>query len=257
MKNKIYLIGSAAFLLVVMAVIACSEERTNLKAGKQTEYPAYARGGGQFDVSSHLTVTKSTEIVTSLFFDMGIKDILTTNSADSLKFTFNTYKGYMYGGNYIDFKDRTFILTDEFLYEKEHPEYSISLLKNDYYIVTPEGEGLLDAMPEKFNDAYVQELLFCLHELISPEGVKRSFTSMSSAPNSGGCSIENTYYIFGIGLTTSAAVANLVDSINHPAHVNSFECRSLSTTTEITNWGGFYTATNTYCCHFNGSGGSW
>ncbi len=80
----------------------------------------------------------------------------------------------------------------------------------------------------------------------------------SYGSSGGGCTFFNTYYVVGAGLTTSAANASL---LGYDGQINSFTCKKLNKSADVTNWGGFYTATDTYCCPSCfpncGASGSW
>lgn len=257
MKNKTY-VPILILVLFTMLLTSCSEDKTEQTTNsKNTDTSnTMARAAGESDLSSKITVNTTTSIISEMFFNMGVSRILVATTPSETKYNLVASKTFTLDGEAIHFSTKEFLLSDNFISEAQHPEYAMASYNNEIYLRYQGKEDLLSKFENLEKDVNVHILLLFLNE-ITMNSNKLEFdahmTNFSS--RGGGCSFANTIYVFGIGLTTSAAASNLIHSVEGSS-INSFSCRKLNAAPELTNWGGFYTSTNTYCCR-PGSGGSW
>lgn len=239
-------------------VISCTQENVEQKNdSKQTTIDSEMSKVSR-NLNDTIQVFKSTTLMSEFFFNIGVKKINVEEKSIGLSYKFETTKNFIVSGKSIDFSSKEFILKDNLIFEKSHPDYSITFKDGAYFIFSPSNNNYLEKFTKFGENEEITSLVIFLHEIILVNGVKAEFdTHMQNYDSRIGCSFWNTYYLVGAGATTSAANANLQFIIATDDFVNGFTCRKLNSSPDVTNWGGFYTSTNTYCCGGGGAGGSW
>jgi len=258
MKNKTYNVSTLILLLFTLLLASCSEDKSENTVNSNTNTGTNStiqRAAGESDIAAKITVTNSTSLISESFFNMGVSRILVKNNSDEVTYNFVASKTFVLDDTHVHFSTKEFLLKDNFVSEINNPEYAVTLYNNQIYLRTPEKEDLLSKFENIERNENVHILLLFLNEITMSTNKLEFDTHMTNFSSKGGCSFSNTIYVYGIGLTSSAAASNLIHSVDGSS-INSFSCRKLNATPELTNWGGFYTSTNTYCCR-PGSGGSW
>lgn len=258
-KNKL-IIACLIALSSFVIVISCTQENIESKIdSKQTTIESEMSFRGiQNNLNDTIQVLASTTLISEFFFNIGVKKITVEEKSIGLSYKFETSKNFNACGKSIDFSSKEFILKDNLIYEKSNPEYSVTFKDNAYFIFSPSNNDYLEMFTNFGESEEITSLVVFLHEIILENSVKTEFdTHMQNFDLRGGCSFWNTYYLIGAGATTSAANANLVYVMATDDFVNGFTCRKLNSSPDVTNWGGFYTSTNTYCCGGGGASGSW
>ena len=144
---------------------------------------------------------------------------------------------------------------------KRHPRYEAPNLNENYYLTldskeevfihTPNYQGALNSLPIDFQkDINVFILKFYLNEILTNADKKITFTERQNIEASlrGSCSFWNTYYCVGIGLTQSAAIADMNYEIaDSQASGELLGCVQLGPAEPVAFSGGTMWAT-AYCC---------
>lgn len=264
MKKLSFYTFTAILSIVLLTITSCSKEENNLNKNGEAATSTLQRLKEDFKLGE-ITVGSTTTIISESFFNLGVIKIKVVKNESEITYLFETTSSFVIQGKNVNLSTKEFVLKDNFIYEKSSPNYSISILNNEYYIETVNYEGFLkdykvfDESENSESNLKISLLLLFLNEIKMDKEAKLEYTLHveNFELSARGCSIANTKYVYGIGLTQAAATANLEFSIDDEQNGGRLDCRRLGTTS-ITNWGGFYTAMNTYCCDgTGGSGGSW
>ncbi len=212
-------------------------------------------------ISSSIKVKATTDSISSIFFKMGVNQILVSNDSVASTYTFDSRTFFGFMGDEEDLESHTFKVEENKIYDVRHPDTFLTINNAQLELNSPSYTGIISSYADFRNDTTTVRLFIVYNELIGTftptmpvAGHIREFATPGA-----GCDLMNTYYVFGIGFTRAAAEANRIASSS--GEINDFTCKKLNTTPDVTNWGGFYTATDTYCCPDCfprcGGGGSW
>jgi hypothetical protein len=255
LKKFIYL-----FILPTIILFSCSGESTI--NNENTESVHLFRKFSATKISSLISVKKSTDSISSLFFTLGVKSIITESKNNKSIYSIETINQFGLLNDLINLADYKFVLEENKLYELNNPEYFLDLQEGEIFINTPTQTVVFENYTELVQNKLTTILFLFFNEISNNEMEKSPFAEQYNQfemqANRAGCSFMNTYYVVGVGLTTSAAHANLA---NYDGAINSFTCKKLNKNSDLTDWGGFYTSVDTYCCPSCfprcGAGGSW
>lgn len=247
-KSKLmYGLGGCLFLLL-SAVVACSKDDSVEKndAGLSKRSPGF---------ESLITVTRSTDLTTDTFFNMGVRSINVSQNSDAITYTFDAYRDFELNGTTYSYGPKRFILKDEALFEAGDPSTAIVYRNRDFYVRTGGSETPLRQMTNFGENNNIAALVILTHQLTADPLTTTSYSNHVAAFSSGGgCSFWDTYYVFGIGMTDAAASADLEYSMAHSSYAHNSHCTKLNTRPQASHLSvGIFevsTLTNTYCCHF-------
>ncbi|MFN4764114.1 hypothetical protein ACKGJN_13375 [Gillisia sp. Q332] len=151
----------------------------------------------------------STDLVTPFFQNLGGTEIIVTNNSFETKYRAESKKQFKFNGEFSSLSDYAVILKDGFIVLESDERYKISLNNDIAYIKTPEFSGNINEVNEVKTLKNIKTfiLLTYLKEITSDNSKKINLNS--SLANKASCSFWNTYYSIGVGLTESAAQADL------------------------------------------------
>lgn len=251
MKNLFYLI-----ILTSLALISCTEEsiqKTESSRMEKSEKINY-----RISSSERLETFQTIEILSPLFFEIGIREIHVENiDSEKKQVSFVSTESNFKNDRYFNFKDEQFIIENNLIYEKTNPLNILKIEGNTLFYKDATTNEFINIESFYENDNIsLQKLLILFNEIQILDENKKGYDDYVIAYNGrGGCHWSNQMIAYGFGFTQAGALADLQWTLNN--EVNYFRCRSLNSNAEITNWGGFYTATITFCCGGSGAGGSW
>jgi len=192
MKN--YIETTFAFILLIISFSCSNDDSVEFKS---------------FNLEEKVALNQSTVLVTPFFQNLGGTEIIVTNNSLETKYSAESKKQFRFNGDFSSLSDFSVILKDGFLVLENDERYKISLNNDIAYITTPEFSGNIN----KANDVKSLKniktfiLLTYLKEITSDNSKK--ITLESTLSNKASCSFWNTYYSIGVGLTQTAAQADL------------------------------------------------
>lgn len=160
-----------------------------------------------------ITLTESTNYVSSLFINMGVTKIVVGNSKDELTFKCLSEKSFFLNSDEINLSDYEVTLNDNILSLKSCDSYKISMLNNEPYLITPIYEGYLSNVGEFIKNKEIVVLFIYLKEITTETNLKINSLSVLSEDKS--CSFLNTYYVFATGVSSSVASDNLAGEVGN------------------------------------------
>lgn len=251
MRKQFYLI-----IFTLLALSSCSEDGNQNSETLKKENSENVN----YRISSleRLQSFQTTEILSPLFFEFGINKILVENLSDGRKqVSFVSTESNFRNNRYSSFINEEFIIHNNLIYESTSPLNILKLVdSNLLYKDGANNEFInIDLITENDNVSLLK-LLFLFNEIQILDENKKGYNDYVSVYSGrGGCHWSNQVIAYGFSFTQAGAVSDLQWTLNN--EVNHFGCRQINSQAEVTNWGGFYTATITFCCGGGGAGGSW
>lgn len=225
--------------IVVLSLLSYMVFTTSCSKEEKLENTNY-----EFDLKTSVTVQDNTYLVSSLFFKMGVTNIIVKPDNGSYKYSCNAQKVFYFNGDLINLSDYELELKNDFLSISGVDSYMVSLVNGLPYIITPEYKGLLhDAEDIVFDNALFILLLY-MNEITLSENKKGDF--MIEKIDIKRCSFWDTYYVFGMGLSSSTSADRLESEIdNH----NMGSCSPIGSTDTSCIWGSHgCISTQAFCC---------
>lgn len=251
MRNQIYL-----FIFILLGLYSCSEDNNqNSESFSKTSSESIAF---RVNASDKLKSFETTEVLSQLFFEFGIKKIFVENLNDGKKkISFVSANSNFINDNFSNFIDNEFIIEENLIYEDKSPLNILKLENNNLFYKEGENNSFIDINLITNNDNIsLLKLLLLMNEIQTPNDDKKTYENYLEIYNGrGGCHFSDQVIAFGFGFSQAGAMADLEWTLNNS--VNNFYCKRISPRAEISDWGGFYTATVTFCCRNGGNGGSW
>jgi|GEM_PF-2477654 len=197
--------------------------------------------------NAKLLVNKSTDLITDLSFNLGASNII----LESNIVKFDSKKGFYFSGKYFDLKNFTFKIDNNKLTLMNNSKYSIEINENLIYLTNEYSHFLINEKNiELQRDINIFVLRIMLNELFI-EKEKESFSNKLPPDGEGNgvsCSFWNTVYCVGVGLTQSAAIADMNYEIaDAQASGDLLGCVKLGNAEAVAFSGGLAWAT-AYCC---------
>lgn len=148
-------------------------------------------------------------MVTPFFQNLGGTEIIVTNDSFETKYRAVSKKQFKFDGEFTSLSDYAVTLKNGFIVLESDERYKISLNNDIAYIKTPEFSGNINEVNEVKTIKNIKTfiLLTYLKEITSDNSKKINLNS--TLANKAPCSFWNTYYSIGVGLTKSAAQADL------------------------------------------------
>ena len=197
-----------------------------------------------YDLQTHISIQENTSLVSNLFFKTGVTKIIVETANDESRFFSNTTKPFFLNGDVINMSDYEICLKGNFLKIGGIENYRVSMQDGKPYIVTPKFRGLLTDANDDVLDNTLIILLFYLNELTMPVELKGDNMVINSQQK--GCSFWDTYYVFGVGLSSSTATDKL-DSESDEYGME--DCTLIGDADVSCIWGSHgCVATQAYCC---------
>jgi hypothetical protein len=154
---------------------------------------------------------KTSDNLTDFAYNLGVNKINVTNDGNILIYNINSSKEFIFRGEKINIGDYSIKLFENKISLNDN--YYLTLNSNkEIFMNTPNYQGALNSMPIDFQkDINVFVLKFYLNEISTKANEKITFSERQNLEASlrGSCSFWNTYYAIGIGLTKSAAIADM------------------------------------------------
>jgi len=195
-------------------------------------------------------ITGSTEFISTIFFNLGVKEITKTDNY----YKFITFKGFKTRGYSENMADYEFEYTDNVLSLKNDKSFKIYKSNDLFYLETQNSVSPLKDLDQKTLDENkkLQILLVFLNEISTDNYEKDDFDTHSRMATGIGCSLFNTEYAWGIGMTGSAAWANYNFNLSWDLSPNGsgdlIGCKPLGSAV-LNHYGDFYYVLRPYCCN--------
>lgn len=269
MKKNHFKFSIFTTLSFVVLLLACSSNEEN-QTFNEKSFIEQKINSEKFNLQSKIVLKQSTDLISDLFFKLGVSKIDIKNMGNYTSYTFQTEKSSYLGDDEINFSDYEFIIDGEFAYEKNSPDNKITLVDNELYVVSSIYQGKFSEMGTKTKSNLgilkneLSKTIVLVNELTTTQPRNTYSTHASSGGIGGGsaypCSGANTTYVTGMGFTNAAAIAEMENAICTQMNAGKLNgCRSLGSA-EQTNYGIITTSTKTYCCDgpkTGGAGGCW
>ncbi len=184
-------LGVIAATILSLGLYACSDDDVTT-ANTTTEQTVMA-------VNKISYLRNSTDLVSDLFFNLGVEEIEVVESLYKLK----TFKHFNFRGINYDMQNFNFVIQNDVIYLNNR--IGLSLVTDELVI---DGE-FKELKSEDFSNIEVGILSMIKYEVLLSVDNKISSTKRKTPINIGApCSFNNTYYCIGFGLTNSAAQAD-------------------------------------------------
>lgn len=240
---------SLILLICGLSLVNCSNSDSNLIEGISEVNP---------DLMSKITISKSTENVSTLFFNAGISSVNLEKhenvmfiNANKNNLSKETYSKILLNGIETELSEFEIILRDQFISLSNDLQTKLTLVNNKPYIVTKDYSGLIGEKPELLENQNVLVLLMFLNEIVTSDTNKMLYQDQVSRREAPGyerpCSIWDTWYSVGVGLNESAAMSNFEYSNQNDLENDLVGCVALGGP-ESSSFGVLHYVTQSYCC---------
>lgn len=234
-------------LLFIILLICNSCEVNNLNDEIQN---------AELELNSQVTLVKSTTYVSNLFLNMGVTGINVSSKTNSKIYEFKTEKEFWMNNQSIDLSKYKVILEHGKIHLESNPNFNLSLLDNQPYIISSNYSGFVESV-DYFSNIDFNILMIFMNELITEDYLKidaEALVNNNSSLLEKSCSFWNTYYVFSAAFSRSVSIANLQGEINN--FTSGFNILDIS---DCTQFGGVDTScvtqnhgcisTQAFCCN--------
>ncbi len=213
-KEKVFKLSFLATILFG-ALISCSDENSSLEENTSSINEIKQRI--QLNLSEQVVVTETTTFVSELFFNMGVTEVEVTRDNNLTVFRAITEKTFFLKEQNVDLADYPIVLEGEFLrLNNSNSTMRLSISEDRPYIESSSYEGFVEDN-YFFNSIEFNVLIFFMNELTLEFADKFNATPATGNPTTGtqgSCSFWGTYYVYGTGISSSVAQANLQSEID-------------------------------------------
>lgn len=240
--NRIFKFTSAA-IIFHFALNSCTTD------GIDTE----KLDSNNFELNQKLTLNKTTSKISTLFWNMGVVEVIVWDKVNYKVFEFKTIKEFGFNKESINLSNYSILLKDGLISLNSNSDKRLSIVNSKPYLLSSKYSGFIES--DKFHDDLETNiLLLFMNELITPEESKIDSNKLINYQfKVASCSFWDTYYVFATGTSRAVAEANLVDEISY--YSSGFNTLSVEGCSKI---GGvdtscmldnhFCVASQAYCC---------
>lgn len=213
------------------------------------DLPTNSSVNENLELSEYLRLKETTSYVTTNFQKMGVLKINVENLSNCKQYRFTTGKYFFLNKEKIDLASYSFILKNGMLSLKNDNSIKLSIYKNKPYIYSNKYVGF---PTEDFYSNRTFNLLLLVMSEISTDINNKVESSFNTSKMKGGCSMLNTYYVYGTGGSLAVAETNLEAEIAY--YTGQGGALSGCTAIRGANSGCFWEeyaciATQAYCCN--------
>jgi|TARA_B110000967_G_C18735638_1_gene484937 hypothetical protein len=164
-------------------------------------------------LSSKITLTESTNKVSSLFFNLGVSEIDVKSEANKTLFSISSERTFNLNDNSINLSDYSVSVNEKLITLNEDERFKIGIRNNRAFIITPNYSGFYDEadlITKKNAKTFI--LISFLNEILYTKE-KVSVSDNSNFAQRGGCSFWDQGFSVGVGINNTSAQADLQASM--------------------------------------------
>jgi len=241
-------------LTVLSFHYSCEKAKVRTSKESNTNKEVLEKSINQSELKSKITVSTSTDLITDVFYKMGVSGIEVKGSNDQLMYSFNTLKTFGISGKDIDLAEYPITFDGTELFFNNKTDIKVSLQDGKPYIRTSDYQGIYKDLKDDQVSLEIEVLILFMNEITTSNEIKKTFDDTAAEydqlytaiSGGGGCSFWNTYYVFSAGASSAVAQNGLPSEIAHYGMSNCSSIGGVDTSCVFDNH--LCVSTQAFCC---------